>query len=275
MRAQASTGHSIVLGYVVSVGMGFFIFLKKSIPQTLPWRLGMAALVGGLIAPVARGPWMGAAAMLLVFIATGPSPGKGFSRLAILCVVGIPALFIIPGGQSIINHLPFVGNVEMGSVTYRQRLLEVSIGVVMMNPVFGDHNFWYLPVMQQLKQGEGIIDLVNTFLGIALVNGLVGLFLFAGAFVAPALGILKAMKNLGDKTQEAHQLGQAMLAVLAGIMVTITTVSSITVVPVVYWSVIGVAVACIRLIEAPEKSEITVAEDRKSQRSRRHSYMAS
>lgn len=255
LRAQASTGHSIVLGYVVLVGMSFFVFLKKSVPQSLLWRLGMLAFACGIVVPVARGPWLGAIVVLFTLIAVGSSPGKGFLRLTLLAVLGLPALFFIPGGQAVIDHLPFVGKFDDGSVNYRQRLLEVSIDVVLMNPLFGNHNFWSLPVMQQLRQGEGIIDLVNTFLGIALVNGLVGLFLFSGAFVSAGLGLMKALWKHADKTHESYLLGQVLVAAIAGIMATIFTVSSITVVPVVYWSVIGVAIACRKLIQLPAMSD--------------------
>jgi hypothetical protein len=47
LRAQASTGHSIVLGYVIVVAMGFFLYLRKSIASATAWRLGMALLLVG------------------------------------------------------------------------------------------------------------------------------------------------------------------------------------------------------------------------------------
>ena len=97
--------------------------------------------------------------------------------------------------------------------------------------------------MQSLTQGQGIIDIVNTYIGIALSVGLIGLMLFVCFFAAVLLGIRKGMRSFSNKDEEARRLGRALLATLAGIMITIVTVSSITVIPVVYWSIAGLGVA--------------------------------
>jgi O-antigen ligase len=128
-------------------------------------------------------------------------------------------------------------------------LLEVSIEVIKQNPLFGAPDVMQLPVMQQLRQGEGIIDIVNSYLGIALDSGLVGLSLFTGVFIAVALGIFKGMRSLPDRNDELYLLGRALLATLLGILVVIGTASSsIAVIPVIYWSVAGLGVAYARLL---------------------------
>ena len=260
LRAQASAGHSIALGYVMAVAAGFLLYLRKSIPNPMAWRLGLVLLIVGLIVSLSRGPWMGAAAMLLVFIAAGPSPGTGFAKLGLLCAIIFPALLASPAGETIIDHLPFVGTVEAENVTYRQRLLEISIQIVMQNPFFGAFDYYYSPAMQEMRQGQGIIDIVNSYLGVALSSGLVGLSLFSGFFVAVAVGIFKGMRNLADRNSELYLLGQVLLATLLGIMVIILTVSSISVIPVIYWSVAGLGVAYARMLalaKAPAKSTET------------------
>ncbi len=92
-------------------------------------------------------------------------------------------------------------------------------------------------------QGQGIIDIVNTYIGIALSFGLIGLTLFVVFFVCVLQGIRKGMRSFPNEDDEARRLGRALLATLAGILITIVTVSSITVIPVVYWSVAGLGVA--------------------------------
>ena len=101
--------------------------------------------------------------------------------------------------------------------------------------------------MQQLIQGEGIIDLVNTYVGIGLTNGLVGVSLFAGTFLVIVVGILKTMRIHGDKNSESYLLGQVLVAVIVGIMATIFTTSSISIIPTVYWSVLGLGVGYMSL----------------------------
>lgn len=248
LRAQGSTGHPIALGYVTVVAAGFLLYLRRSVPNSAAWRLGLALLVAGLVASLSRGPWLGALAVLLVFVVTGPSAARGFARLGVLGAFVLPVLLASPAGQTIIDHLPFVGTIEAENVTYRQRLLEISMQTIMRNPLFGVYDYAYSPAMQELKQGQGIIDIVNSYLEVGLSSGLAGLSLFSGVFITAAVGILVAMKNLADKNDEPYLLGQALLATLLGIMVIIFTVSSILVIPAIYWSVAGLGVAYARMI---------------------------
>lgn len=248
LRAQASTGQPIPLGYVIAVALAFFLFLRKSVPNPAAWGLGLLLLLAGLIAPVSRGPWLGAAVMFLVFVMTSPSAAKDITMLGLLGVIAVPALLASPLGENIIDHLPFIGNVEQANVTYRQRLLEISFQVILQNPFFGAADYLNSPEMQQLMQGHGIIDVVNTYVGIGLARGLVGLALFAGFFIAVGLGIFKGMRSLADRHDERHLLGRALLATLLGILVIIFTVSSISVIPVIYWSVAGFGVAYARML---------------------------
>jgi hypothetical protein len=49
-------------------------------------------------------------------------------------------------------------------------------------------------------------------------------------------------------TDERRTLGRAWLATLLGILVMIATVSGITVIPLVYWSVAGVGLAYVSMV---------------------------
>jgi O-antigen ligase len=111
----------------------------------------------------------------------------------------------------------------------------------MNNPVFGSFDFWSAPQMQEMIQGEGIIDMVNSYLGIALSYGLVGFTMFSAVFLCAAWGTVKGMRATEPGT-ELHDLGRALLAALVGALVTIATVSSILVVPTIYWLIAGLCV---------------------------------
>jgi O-antigen ligase len=243
LRAQASTGHPIVMGYVFAVAIGFSLFLRISASSPTKWWLALGLLITGLIASLSRGPWVGAAAMLLAFIVTGPSSMLRLTKLAIFVAMGFLFILATPLADKIISFLPFIGTVESETISYRQKLLENSIYILLQNPFFGAYDFIYSPAMQEMKQGQGIIDLVNTYLVIGLSSGLVGLGLFIGAFAVVAIKIIKRMKKLTDRNGEEHILGQALLATLAGVMIIIFTVSSINAIPVIYWSIAGLGVA--------------------------------
>lgn len=243
LRASATTGQAIALGFVISVAIGFYLFLQESVRNRFQKRLGALLLAGGLVAPLSRGPWIGAATMIIAFIATGRSAVKRLMLLGVAAVLALPFLTIVPGGQKVIDLLPFIGTVEVENITYRQQLIDNALIVIQRNPWLGSFDFRNTPEMQSLMQGQGIIDVVNTYIGVALTFGLLGLALFVAFFAAVLFSILKALRSFPNKDDEARRLGRALLATLAGILITIITVSSISVIPVVYWSVAGLGVA--------------------------------
>lgn len=243
LRASVTTGQAIALGYVISVAIGFYLYLQEDVRSRLQRSLGALLLAGGLFAPLSRGPWIGAATMIVVFIGTGRKAVKRLMLLAVAAVLALPLLAIVPGGQKVLDLLPFIGTVEVENITYRQRLIDNAVIVIQRNPWLGSFDYRNTPEMQSLIQGQGIIDIVNTYIGLALSVGLIGLALFVAFFVSVLQGIRKGMRSFPNRDDESRRLGRALLAALAGILVTIVTVSSITVIPVVYWSVAGLGVA--------------------------------
>jgi O-antigen ligase len=248
LRAQGTAGHAIPLGFVMAVALGLALALRPSIPRRLAWAAGLALLAAGLMVPLSRGPWVGAAVLVVVFVAIGPAALKRFAALGVLGVAVAPALVSSSAGRVVIDLLPYVGSAEAETITYRERLVEISFEVIRQNPWFGVFDATSLAVMQQLKQGQGIIDIVNTYVGVALESGLVGLALFAGFFLCVGAGIAARLRSLpGGRDGEAYRIGRALFATLVGILVIISTVSSITIIPLVYWSVAGLGVAYARM----------------------------
>lgn len=257
LRAQATAGHPISLGYIMAVATGLALALRSLVPSATLRGLGFALLLAGLIAPLSRGPWVGAAVILAVFVALGPAPVKRFATLGVLGGAIVSALVASPVGRRIVDYLPFVGTVEAENITYRERLFEISLDVIRENLLFGAYDAISLPVMQQLKQGQGIIDIVNTYVGVALGSGIVGLALFACFFVVIAARIFAGMRSLPDRNDERYLLGQALLSTLIGILVIIFTVSSITIIALVYWSIAGLGVAYARMLA--QKAQLATA----------------
>ena len=238
LRAQATTGHPIVLGYLMVVALGFYAYLARCVSSRLFWWLGFAVLLGGLIATYSRGPWIAGVVALVVFRLSGPKALGGMFK-AMLMVGAVGGLLLVsPLGHKIIDLLPFVGSIETENIDYRQRLLMVSIDVILKNPWFGSFSYRQALVDQDLVIG-GMVDVVNSYLGIGLANGLVGLVFFVASFLYVMSAIWMSMRRLPDTSAEIHTVGSGLLACLAGIMVTIFTVSSISLVPVVYWTMLG------------------------------------
>lgn len=255
LRASAALGHPIILGYLSAIGLGLFLcFYPKEKKKLRPmFWIGIAVFVGGLVATLSRGPWVGAAAMVLVFILTGQ---KAVGKLAKLSMVGILALAMLsvsPAGQSFIELIPFINSNEeshaVSTISYRQRLLEQSWIVIQQNPLLGSANYLDTPEMESMRQGEGLIDVVNSYLQIALNSGLIGLGLFLLIFTIPLLRLYKLLPILKKNVRFKPLIVQnrAILSTIIGIMVTIFTVSGIGIIQIYYWSMLGLACAFLRL----------------------------
>jgi O-antigen ligase len=175
--------------------------------------------------------------------------------VGLISLVALPIIAVLPGGQRLIDVMPFIGRVDIGSITYREQLFDNALTVIARKAFFGSADYLMAPEMQAMIQGQGIIDIVNTYLGIALKHGLVGLGLFVGFFCAVLLVIRKAMRTLPDRDGEVYRLGSSLFATIVGILVIIFTVSSITIIPVVYWSVAGMGVAYAQMVKTTSYQE--------------------
>jgi len=102
--------------------------------------------------------------------------------------------------------------------------------------------------MQEMIQGQGIIDIVNSYIQIALSAGVVGLALFAAFFASTVLGARRAMKSVVDRNSDEYLFGRSLLATAIAILFTIATVSGIVNIPIIYWSLAGMLVAYTRMI---------------------------
>lgn len=245
-RATASTGQPIVLGYVLAMALGALWLLQQRNPARKQVWLGSLVLLGGLVATLSKGPWLGAMAMVLVYVVLGPRPVAAIAKVVVLGLLALPVLAAIetPGGYRAIDMLPIIGTQDEGSFTYRERLLENALIVIERNLWLGSIDYLQTPELLRMKQGQGIIDLVNSYLQVALAYGVIGLSLFVGAFAVAGLRVWKQQRHAfhtGDEPM--HELGRALLTMLIGTGLIIFTVSSITVIPWLYWTLLGMCVA--------------------------------
>ena len=248
LRATVSTGHSIVFGYVMTVGLALYMALRPGDLGGRSWHAMAILLAAAVGASFSRGPWVGAAAMSAALVFMGPNRASRIGKVALVAVLGIPVLMLTPYASKIISLMPFIGAFDEGSVDYRQQLFTVSIDVLMQNPIFGSPYYMFNAAMEQMRQGEGIIDMVNSYLQVALSSGLVGLALFAGVFASSMIRLFAHLNRYEARDSEAHVTGRALLAALVGALVTIATASSINVIPVVYWCLAGACAAYLGLL---------------------------
>ncbi len=244
LRATAAPGNPIALGYIMAIAIGLCLYLQRYLVSGFFRRLGFAVLTAGLLAALSRGPWVGAVVILFVWIVTGRHAATRLVKVAMLVLPLFLVLPLVPGGQTVINLIPFIGETERENIDYRGSLFDNSLPVIMRNPLFGSPDYINSPEMEAMRQGQGIIDVVNTYLQIALAYGLVTLFFFVAIFLSIGLKLLSFIRRSPDTSAEPVELCRSILAIICGIMVTIATVSSVSFVPIVYWCFAGVGAAC-------------------------------
>lgn len=248
LRAEASSSNPLVLGVLLSTAFGFWLYLQTEVTSRLKHAV-TAVLLGGLVVSFSRGPWIAAVLIYLAFSATGP---KALARLAKACAV-MAVLFAIvasPLGDRVSSVLPFMGgSVAKGSVIYRERLFQRSLELIQEHPVLGDQ--FALLKMQDLRQGQGIIDVVNTYLSLALFNGFLGLFLFVGFIVSGLFKAYRASRELRPLGPEYSLLGTALVAAILGLLVSLGDCSFILGCVPIFFSLAGLSIGYARLASLP------------------------
>ena len=256
VRAMVSTGHGIVFGYVLAVALGLYFAIQNNIKAIKIRTFITIALIAGLFASVSRGPWLGAALIAITFVALGPKPWVALPKMALATAASALILLATPYSDRVIDVLPFVGSVDVQTIEFRNNLLDSSIVVISRNPFFGSFNAMGAPEMEELRAG-GIIDVVNSYIALALSGGLVTVFFFVGFFVCIVLQLFLLLRRTIPNTDN-NNIMRALIASIIGIMLIIFTVSSITFVPIVYWLVGGAGVGVIGSASRPTKASASL-----------------
>lgn len=253
IRASSSMDHALILGMIMSIALGFYLSISSYVKSNLLKIAGFFLILGGLVAPLARGAWIGTMAMLLVYFSFGHKKYRNISLIILAGFLAIPLLAIIPGGQKVLNLMPFIGSVDSANVDYRQQLIDVSILVIKNHPIFGVYDPTLEPEMKVMIQGEGIVDLVNYYLQMALYYGMVGLALFAAFLLSFLWPLYKHIKKFKDATNIEYLCGKSFLALLIGTFITISTLSALNMVSTILFLLAGLSVSYIRVTKNREK----------------------
>jgi O-antigen ligase len=244
LRSLASAGHPIILAAILSSGVLLWVGLLDEPGLSRRWVwICWGVVVLGLISTFSRGPWLATIAGYAIFVLASKDLFKQIFRFSLVAAVLVGLLFVLPGGEKIIDMLPFVGKSESGSVDYRTLLVQVCLILFWENPWFGSTDYMSEPIMQSLVQGQGIIDMVNTYLSIAMSGGFVGLAIYVGIF-------LSALIPLGRMIRKTdYKIHRAIFAGLICVMIILATVSNITSLPLLCWMLLGLAKASTWVIQ--------------------------
>jgi hypothetical protein len=223
LRAQASAGHALTLGYILCVAFGFWLYLRTRIHSSTARFLTTALLCVGIYATHSRGPWLTAVVVYLayLFIAPGGKPAffKGIGALALF----LGGLALTPLGERVFATLPFIGTQDQDTVLYRQTLAERSWQLVLQNPFVGDP--FVLRNLADLRGGLDFVDLMNAYAAVALFYGFIGLGLFVLFFVLATGRAYLRQRRLRDLAPDLAGIGAALVACMVASLFFMATAS--------------------------------------------------
>jgi len=216
LRAQASAGHALSLGFLLAVAFGFWLNLQPR-ATTLRARIAIGIVFWlGMVATFSRGPWIGAVLIYLAYSALKPRAISRLFKAAFLMAIVLGLASLSPIGERMMTSLHVMGGQPDADFLYRQRLLDRSLELIWAHPLFGDQ--LAIQEMEDLRQGQGIIDIVNTYIGVLLFHGWVGLALFLGFVLSALTGVFRVAKAAISTDADWALLGFNISACMIGIL---------------------------------------------------------
>lgn len=256
LRVQAATGHAISLGYILDLAIGFFLCLQIGLKNKYYKFSVFFILALALYLTISRSPWLTAVAIYFFYNLISAKAGSNtFLKLSALSVAA--ALFLVsPFGQPIAEKLPFIGTIAGDTVEYREQLFDISWQLIQQNPYFGSPNV--LSQMELLRQGQGIIDLVNVYAATALFFGGVGLLIFLLPFAVGVVGAVLCARRAVRNGHPIAPVAAAVAACMIGTLFLFGAVSYAYCIPVMYWILtgLGAALATKRFAGAPARENL-------------------
>jgi len=247
LRATASFTGPLVLGFMMNIGIGCLLILQDSFKNKRILILMFIIFFAGLITTYSRGAWLGCIVLLTIYALQGKNKFKKLIKgLSLLIVISL-VIAVSPLGNKLYAMLPFSDNGEKHSVStidYRTKLLDKSLIVIYKKPFFGDINFMDDKDMQSLIQGQGIIDMVNSYLHIALTSGLVGLYLFLMIFYVNFRELTKLSKKYNNNLSTVIK---GLISIMVSVAVIIATTSLVGRVPTMLWIFSGLITSLIMM----------------------------
>ena len=158
----------------------------------------LLVLLAGIWAPQSRGAWVGLFIGMVVADLYRGRIALLMRRLGFVMAAGIILLGVAQISPYVSESIGLSGG-SVDTADYRERLLERGIEEFKKSPVTGYSWPEIMIRLDDLRQGEGIVDFVNTYVFIGLISGMIGLFIFIGTFIT-YIGVLLLRYTKGRRT---------------------------------------------------------------------------
>ena len=223
LRAPASFSESTSLGAFLAAATLAVWALRHSFASRWKWYVACGVLLVGLIAPNSRNALVGVAIGLLLFDfyrkKWGPLSLKVAAAGAAYLMLLTAAQFS-PYAQNLIGK----GNDTQSSNEYRVLLLRRGLEEIRKHPILGTNMKQAMSNLQDIQQGQHIVDLVNGYITYGLTSGYLGMVALLFVFASLAMAMLLARRKLIPNPM-LHDLAAFTFAV-AGFMILVAAFTS-------------------------------------------------
>ena len=234
--------------------LGFWLYLESHIRSRISRFSVLFLLSLGVLATYSRGPTIGLIIIYVVVLALRPGAFTRLFKGALAALLFVILIGQSPLGDRIAHILPFMkGSADEqadSSITYRQRLAERSWELINEHPFFGDQ--LALQKMEDLRQGEGIIDLVNTYAAVTVFYGFVGLAIFISAMLIALSKAYRTAKKTAQKNPDLALMGISLVGCIVGTLFMLATCSFLAGYDVLFYVIAGFAATYANVANLPK-----------------------
>jgi len=206
-----------------------------------------AGLLAGILATQSRGAWVG---LLVGFVAFQWLRDRRGSAIAVFGAAAgaYLALRYLLSPTSSLSETFGTSGASTETIDYRRQLLEMGLQQVAAHPLLGQPPKQLETKLEALRQGQHIVDFVNTHLFIAMVTGLLG---FAVWFVVWSSTVLRVVSR---RRLAAPDLRRSGLSIVPAVMI-VTACVALAFTSIVdrnlYWLLLAAGFATPMLVRAP------------------------
>ncbi|WP_242139332.1 O-antigen ligase family protein [Sphingomonas sp. TREG-RG-20F-R18-01] len=218
MRAYGPLDESTAAGFALVIAFAAALACGQDFRRG-PARYAIPALMMlGVLAPQSRGGVLGMATVILCY---------AFYRYGTAGLLKAVAVLVPFATAYLVRNSYKAGQLTDTQVTvdYRQQLFARGVQEFWKHPIAGDTMSNVSNRLIDLKQGEGIIDFVNSYLYFALATGFVGLLAFCFVmFYPPATLFLRRRKWVRDPSTIAFGAFAFGALMAASVMLVFTSI---------------------------------------------------
>ena len=223
LRAYGTVEEPTALGATLVICFCAALASRRAFKSNLAYVAIVALIALGTLAPQSRGGMIGIAVAFVV----SSFYRRGIGSVAQLGLAGLLISGIYVGttvfgsfGAQIATSLED----GQGSADYRTELLRRGMEEFWKSPIIGENYNTVVARMQDMVQGEGMVDFVNSYLYFALFAGAIGLVIFCISFLVPMIRLAAVRRSLPPGSIE-REIAGFCLAVLvsAAVMIAFTS----------------------------------------------------